>query len=141
MYFKFAEKYVSEHPEGSNFAMTDEIAGEFYSFLNQEQFDYSSKAQDELNKLKKVIADKQYSEQSQKIADELDAELKSERYRDFDKSKPVIEMQLTKEILRKYNRPEKEVTESGLKDDVQLQAALSIIKDKDLYNRFLKPNN
>jgi carboxyl-terminal processing protease len=141
MYFKFAEKYVSEHPEGNNFAMTDEIAGEFYSFLNQEQFDYSSKAQDEITKLKKIIADKNYSEQSLKIADELDAELKSERYKDFDQSKPVIEMQLTKEILKKYNRPEKEVTEAGLKEDTQLQAALNIIKDTDLYNRFLKANN
>jgi carboxyl-terminal processing protease len=141
MYFKFAEQYVAEHPEGSNFAMTDAIAGEFYSFLNREQFDYYSKAQDELNKLKKIIADKNYSEQSQKIADELDTEIKSERYKDFDNSKPVIEMQLTKEILRRYNRPDKEVTEAGMKEDVQLQAALSIIKDSDLYNRFLKPNN
>lgn len=141
MYFKFAQKYVDEHPEGNNFIMTNEIAAEFYSFLNQEQYEYYSKAQDEITKLKKIIADKQYSEQSQKIADELETELKSERYKDFDQSKPVIEMQLTKEILRRYNRPEKEVTEAGLKADTQLQAALSIIKDADLYNRFLRVNN
>lgn len=141
MYFKFADKYVSEHPGGGNFVMSDEIAGEFYSFLNQEQFEYNSKAMDEIAKIKKIIADRMYSEQSQKIADELETELKSERYKDFDKSKPVIEMLLTKEILRKYSRPEKEVTESGLKEDVQIQAALNIIKDTDLYNRFLKTNN
>lgn len=138
MYFKFADKYTAEHPDGGSFVMTEETAGEFYSFLNSEQFEYSSKAMDEIAKIKKIIAERMYSEQSLKIAGELEAELKSERYKDFDKSKPVIEMQLTKEILRKYNRSVKEVTEAGLRDDVQLQAALSIIKDTELYNRFLK---
>ena len=43
-----------------------------------------------------------------------------------------------KEIMRRYNKPEGEITEAGLRDDIQLQAALSIIKDPVLYNRFLK---
>ena len=138
MYFKFAEKYVSGHPDGIGFAMTDGIIDEFYSFLNQEQFSYSSKAETEISRLKETLADRNYSDIAKKYADDLDLELKSERLKDFEVSKPVIRTGLTKEIMRRYNRPESEITEAGLNDDVQLQAALSIIKDPVLYNRFLK---
>ena len=138
MYFKFAEKYVSERPDGAGFTMTEGIIEEFYSFLNQEQFSYSSKAETEISKLRQTLADKNYSDIAKKYADDLDLELKSERLKDFDKSRPVIKMELTKEIMRRYNKPENEITEAGLNDDVQLQAALSIIKDPVLYNRFLK---
>ena len=138
MYFKFAEKYVNEHPDGIGFAVTDGIINEFYSFLNQEQFSYSSKAETEISRLKETLADKNYSDIAKKYADDLDLELKSERLKDFEVSKPVIRTELTKEIMRRYNRPESEITEAGLNDDVQLQAALSIIKDPVLYNRFLK---
>jgi carboxyl-terminal processing protease len=138
MYFKFAEKYVSEHPDGIGFAMNDEIIDEFYSFLNQEQFSYSSRAETEISKLRQTLADKNYSDIAKKYADDLDLELRSERLKDFDKSRPVIKSELTKEIMRRYNKPESEITEAGLKDDIQLQAALSVIKDPALYNRFLK---
>jgi carboxyl-terminal processing protease len=138
MYFKFAEKYVSGHPDGSGFAITDGIIDEFYSFLNQEQFSYSSKAETEINRIKETLADKNYSDIAKKYADELDLELKSERLKDFDNSRQDIKTELTKEIMRRYNKPESEITEAGLKDDIQLQAALSIIKDPALYNRFLK---
>lgn len=138
MYFKFAEKYANEHPDGTGFVMTDGIINEFYSFLNQEQFSYSSKAENEISKLKEILADKNYSDISIKYADDLELELKSERLKDFDKSRPVIESELTKEIMRRYNKPDSEVTQAGLYNDIQLQAALSIIKDPELYNRFLK---
>lgn len=138
MYFKFAEKYVSEHPDGIGFAMTGGIIDEFYSFLNQEQFSYSSKAETEISKLIQTLSDKNYSDIAKKYAGDLDLELKSERLKDFDVSKPVIRTELTREIMRRYNKPESEITEAELNDDVQLQAALSIIKDPVLYNRFLK---
>lgn len=138
MYFKFADKYAAEHPDGSSFAMNDEIIGRFYSFLNQEQFEYFSKAENELSKLKEIVSKDGYSDRTKQFIDELESELKSERLREFDKSKPVISSELTKEIMRKYNKPYKEITEAGLKDDVQLQAALSIVKNSDLYGRFLK---
>jgi hypothetical protein len=43
-----------------------------------------------------------------------------------------------KEILRRYNKPDKEVIESALKNDEQLQRAVNIIKDKGFYDSLLK---
>jgi hypothetical protein len=41
------------------------------------------------------------------------------------------------EILRKYNRPEKEVKMVELKDDIQVQAALGLIKYRQAYSSLL----
>jgi hypothetical protein len=68
----------------------------------------------------------------------LETELKSERFKDFEASKPAIWRMLEAEILRKYNKPQKLITESGIKNDEQLQAALSIAKDRGLYNSLLE---
>ncbi len=138
MYFRFADKYINEHPDGSSFTVSDEILNDFYSFLNQQQFEYSSKAETELAKLKNTLNENRYSDRTRQFVNELELELKSERLRDFEKSKPVIRHELTKEILRKYNKPYKEITEAGLKDDIQLQAALGIITNTELYNGFLR---
>lgn len=138
MYFKFADKYINEHADGSGFIMSEEIVSDFFSFLNQEQFEYSSKAETELVKLKSILDEKHYSDRTKQFVNELELELKSERLRDFEKSKPVIRLELTKEILRKYNKPYKEIMDAVFKDDIQLQAALSIIMNPEMYNGFLK---
>ncbi|HAX47512.1 MAG TPA: hypothetical protein DCX92_00860, partial [Bacteroidetes bacterium] len=59
--------------------------------------------------------------------------------KDFESSKPFMRQKLEVEILRKYNRPEKEIVEASAKDDQQLQEALRIIKDRGLYNSMLQP--
>jgi carboxyl-terminal processing protease len=138
MYFKFADEYVKAHPAGYGFTLTDAVVDDFYSFLNREQFEYSSKAENELAKLRKIVFEKNYSDLSKKYVDELELELKTERLKDFDRSKPEIRMELTKEILRKYNVPDKEITDAVMNDDIQLQAGLNIIKDSQLYRNFLK---
>jgi hypothetical protein len=39
--------------------------------------------------------------------------------------------------MLKYNKPEKDIVEAGLKEDLQLQVALNILKDRGVYNSFL----
>jgi len=118
--------------------MNEASVDAFYSFLNQEQIEFSPRAETELSHLKKVIEEKNYSERTKTLLTELESELKSERLKDFEISRPQIKRELEREILRKYNKSAREITDAGLKDDVQLQTALSIIKDKVLYNRFLR---
>jgi hypothetical protein len=39
--------------------------------------------------------------------------------------------------MRKYNKPEKDIVETGLKEDIQLQTAINILRDRALYNSLL----
>jgi len=139
MYYKFAADYTITNPDGSSFVMNDDIVSRFYFFLSTvPDFEFQTKAERELSHLKKEISDKQYSEKVNSYIALLETELQTERLKDFDKSKPVMKRQIETEILKKYNKPEKIITETGMKEDEQLQAAISILKDKQLYNRFLQ---
>lgn len=140
MYFKFAAKYVNENPDGSSFIISDEILNQFYNFVvNSTDFSYNTIAERELAVLKKHADDKQYSQKVKSYIGLLEGELKAEKFKDFESSKPVMKQELEAEILRKYNKPEKIVLESGIKGDQQLQEALTIIKDSGLYNSLLEP--
>ena len=117
--------------------MNDNIINAFYAYLTETGFTYTSSAESELNHLKKTMEEKKYSDKAKNYITELDNELKSESLNDFVNSKPVIKGQLEMEILRKYNKPDNEVLNAGFKDDVQLQTALGIIKDRAVYNGYL----
>lgn len=137
LYYRFAEKYVYDHPEVINFVMNDAVADEFFGFLNSKAFEYVSKAESKTAELKKLIEEKNYSEKAKELAGELDMELKTERLRDFERSKHVINHMLEAEIMRKLNKTESEIMGAGFREDEQLQAAVGILRDRELYNKML----
>lgn len=139
MYYKFAAKYTSENPDGANFVMNDEILSRFLEFISTTEFEFNTSAERELAQLKKDTDEKMYSEKVKSYIGLLESELKAEKFKDFESSKPVIRQKLEVEILRKYNKPEKVIVEASAKDDLQLQEALRIIKDKGFYNSMLQP--
>lgn len=139
MYYKFAAKYTSENPDGANFVMNDEILSRFLEFISTTEFEFNTSAERELAQLKKDTDEKMYSEKVKSYIGLLEGELKAEKFKDFESSKPVIRQKLEVEILRKYNKPEKVIVEASAKDDLQLQEALRIIKDKGFYNSMLQP--
>jgi carboxyl-terminal processing protease len=139
MYYQFAEKYTEENPNGSNFLWNDQIFSSFYSFLKEQNFDYISKAQNNLADLKRTVENKNYSDKTIAYITDLETVLDSEKFKDFDESKPGIKKELITEIMKKYNKSDDAITEALMSDDNQLQAALSIIKNKQLYTSFLTP--
>lgn len=139
MYYKFAARYVLENPNGDNFVMTDDILNSFLSYISSTpEFEFNTKAEKELSLLKTDATDKQYSDKIKSYIELLEGELKTEKFKDYESSKPVIRRMLDIEILRKYNKSDKIITEAGAKDDEQLQTAISIINDRGLYNSLLE---
>lgn len=139
MYYKFAVKYVEENPEGSNFVMTDDIVNRFYDYISASDFQFISSAETELSHLKKSAETNMYSDKVKSYIELLEGELKNEKFKDFEKSKPVIRQLLDTEIMKRYKMPDKTIIERSAKDDLQLQEALRIIKDRGLYNSLLEP--
>lgn len=138
MYYKFAQNFALEHPDGSSFEMNDEIVNVFYSFINREQFTYQSSAETALSQLKSIVDKQNYSDNIKSQLATLENELKSESLKDFDRSKPLIKRNIEVEILKRYNKPEKEISLAGFKEDIQLQIALNIINNRLLYDSFLR---
>ena len=139
MYYRYAVKFAEENPDGNSFVMNDIVLGQFFNYITSTDFSFNSTAEKELAQLKKDTDDKMYSEKVKSYIGLLEGELKSEKFKDFENSKPIIRQKLESEILRRYNKPEKLVVESALKEDQQLQEALRIIKDRGLYNSLLEP--
>lgn len=139
MYYRYAAVYASENPDGANFTMNDGVLNGFLNYISTADFSFNTNAERELAQLKKDTEDKMYSEKVKSYISLLEGELKTEKFKDFENSKPVISQKLEAEIMRRYNKPEKLVVETGLKEDLQLQEALRIIKDRGLYNSMLEP--
>jgi carboxyl-terminal processing protease len=138
-YFKFAEKYTSENPDGSSFAMSDDVISRFYSFLNDPRFELKSKAETDAGNLSRLLVNNGYSDRAKQMAAELESELKTERLKDFDEAKPVIKDMLEIELMKKYNKNEKDIKLVVLNDDVQVQTALGLLKNRAVYNTLLSP--
>jgi carboxyl-terminal processing protease len=139
MYYKFASRYVLENPDGSNYSMNEDILNRFLDYVSTSaEFEFNTNAEKELAQLKKDAEEKQYSEKVKSYIGMLEGELKTEKFKDYESSKPVIRRMLDIEILRKYNKPDNIITEAGVKDDEQLQTAISIIRDRGLYNSLLE---
>ncbi len=139
MYYRFAVKYTEENPDGNSFVMNDDVLNRFLEFISTTDFAFNTSAEQELAQLKKNADEKMYSEKVKSYIGLLEGELKAEKFKDFESSKPVIRQKLDLEIMRKYNKPEKMIVETSAKDDQQLQEALKIIKDRGLYNSMLQP--
>lgn len=139
MYYKFAGEYTSSHTYIGDFKITDDVLNSFYSFLNSEGFSYQSNAETELNRLKKSIEGENYSQHVKTLLSELETDLKTEKLNMFEKSKEGITKNLHLEILRRYNRPDSEIVQLGLNEDVYIKTALYVLTNKDTYNRFLTP--
>ncbi len=139
MYYRFASVYTENNPGGESFVMNDEILNQFYTYITgSTEFAFNTSAERELTHLKTVAEERHYSEKVNSYIGLLEGELKAERFKDYEASKPVIRQKLEFEILKRYNKPDKVVIETGLKEDLQVQAALGILKDKGYYNSLLE---
>jgi carboxyl-terminal processing protease len=139
MYYKFAAVYAETNPDGNSFVMNDDILSQFNAFVTgNTEFSFNTSAERELSQLKSVAEERHYSEKVSSYIGLLEGELKAEKFKDFEASKPVIRQKLEFEILKRYNKPDKVVIETGLKDDLQLREALNILKDRGYYVSLLE---
>lgn len=139
MYYKFAEQFVQQNPDANSFSMNDNFAQSFYDFVNSENFQFKSTVDKEILKLKNYLSDNQYSEKTKQLASELESSLSTERFKDFETSRSTIKRILEIEILKKYGKADEVIIQSSLKDDTQVNTAVSLIKDKAVYRSLLSP--
>lgn len=140
--FKYATKFASENPSipsPAEFRITDEIFDDFIAFVDTAKVkgnDAGKRLLDELEKTAK--ADGLLTEDMQASLSALAPMVAPDLSRDIRNKRPEIEEYLGREIVRRYYGTSGE-EEYSLRFDNEFKVALDILKDKNLYESFLKP--
>jgi len=136
LFFKFANKYVAAHKDADVSVVNEEILTAFQRFLKEEQFDYQEDTEGKLRDLRKQADQLHYAAEALNDLDLLSAALEKEKKRAFERYKDHIATELAVELMARKNGEQGRIAES-LKEDPQLKAAISILKNSKLYTHKL----
>jgi carboxyl-terminal processing protease len=137
MFFNFAVKYVARHDQiPRDLEIDDRLLAEFKSFLEEEEFTYTSAAEKQLRDLREIIEEKEYNSGIETTLAQLGDQLAAEKDDDFRRSEDYIKRTLKLEIISKrYGREAR--YEQGVRMDPQIMAALEILTTPGRYDREL----
>ncbi|MBN2543361.1 S41 family peptidase [bacterium] len=138
MFFEFAVDYTVEHKDiPTDFEVDDIILSDFKNLLKEKDFSYQTRAEEELEKIVELSEENKYSDSTNYAIDQLQARLEHEKERDFDKSLEYIRNGIKREIVAKLWGTEKRYELVTVKTDKELQRALEIMSDKEMFNSYL----
>lgn len=136
-FFKFANYYLDNHPDTELFTCSDENFYEFRNFILQNGIFYTSGEDFKLNELKLLTENKSYNNSElDRYITEISGILKSREDTEFENAKSelkrAIEIEINKRILKEEDR-----IKASFISDMQLNKAISVLKDKQEYNSIL----
>lgn len=137
--FHYANQYKYNHKElrgGNNFALTDQEYDKFMEYLKGKEYDYTTPSEVKLEDMKKALKEDNYSDDVQKVMDELEAKVKHDKSKDLIKFKPEIKRILEQEIVTRYTYEKGRIANS-LKDDEEVLKAVEILSDNVKYKSIL----
>ena len=138
MFFDYAIKYVSEHPDVKPaFEVTDGMVEEFKNFVESKEFSYKTKLQLSLENLEESIVDDSQRDFLQPAIDSLSSLIEFEKGKDFDKSLAYIKKAIKREIVSSIASERGVYEEIVLKTDDGVRKAVEILKDPKEYSRLL----
>lgn len=136
MFFKFANYYKEKNPGVKTVVPDDKLFNGFKSFLSENNFSYDSQIEKKLKEIKELASAKNFKNDFQSTIDKLENEAESEELTEIEKAKTEISLSIANEI-NKMIISESEQIEAVFPFDIQLQKGISILKDKNEYNRLL----
>lgn len=136
MFFKFAIYYLGSHPNLKIFKCTDNIFGEFKSFIISKNFFYISEGDKKIEELKQIGSKKNYSQNYFEYLSRLESEISNEKSGEIENAKEELKRSIESEI-NKMIITEAEQIAATFDTDRQLQEAIKVLKDRDLYNKIL----
>jgi carboxyl-terminal processing protease len=137
MIFKYANHFALERKTISDtFQVTNAIIDDFESFLKEKGFEYQDEGEAKLKELRTLAASARYDQTFLDGLDKLENELKAARGKQVHRYQEDIRTALKTEILARM-KGEKARFESTFAADKQLQTAVSILKNKKIYDKLL----
>lgn len=136
MFFKFANYYKEKNPGIKTVVPDDKLFNGFKTFLSENNFSYDSQIEKKLKEIKELASAKNFKNDFQSTISKLETEAESEESAELDKAKTEISLSIANEINKMIISGSEQI-EAIFPYDVQLQKGISILKDKNEYNRLL----
>jgi carboxyl-terminal processing protease len=118
------------------FEISDKIYNDFVNFLKDKKYDYTSSSNEKLNDLIEAAKNEGYYSLAQSEIDALREKFKADKNKDLELFKNEIINLLREEIIGRYYFQKGSII-ANLKDDVQLDKAVEILKNQETVTSIL----
>ena len=135
LFFDYATKFERENPEidiPDEFIITDEIYNDFVIFISDKNYEYTTKCEETLEKLKQYAEEEKYFEDISPEFIALTDKMEKNKQEDIEKHKKRIKKILRIEIISRYYYQRGKII-SSLADDKEIAKAIEIINQQDSY--------
>lgn len=140
LFFDYATEYKFLNDSISNdFIFSDDDFEKFKTYLADKEYAYKTETENILEKLKKESELEGYFSSFSDEYDNLFSKMQENKNDDLYKNKDDIKQILTGEILSRYYYQKGRI-KAGLNFDTEVEKAIDILKDKKQYNDILKNN-
>ncbi len=110
---------------------------DFIAYLDKKNFSYNTNTEKALTKLKDVSEKEDYDEALAVEFKDIEAKIKEAKKKDMYRFQKEITDQIEKEIISRYYF-EKGKIQIGLRNDVEIKEAITVLNDSGKYNTLLK---
>lgn len=131
-FFGFAVDYSSGREIPRDFRATPDVADAFRAYLEENEFDYETEAQLQIDRLRELGKEDGYDAATVAAIDALEARVEAEKRRDFERNLDYVVFGIEREIQSKVWGVEA-AYEVSLRNDKQFDAAVALLKDHDAY--------
>jgi len=138
VFFDFAVLYSEKHPDlKEDFVVTDELVDDFRKYIEDSKvFKYTIPGKTHLDDFKKVIENEKYDGDVVKMIDTMEKTLIDRRNDDFNANLDTIKRILKREIsATKFGSAARTIASKDW--DVQLQKAIEVLNNPEMYNSIL----
>jgi carboxyl-terminal processing protease len=139
--FDYVTDWANNHKTiapADEFIYSDEDYESFRKYMIEKNFEYDRQSEKTLKALKEVAEFEGFIEEDSTLFVALEEKLKPNLERDLERYKKDIKRLISSEIVKRYYYQKGEI-QYNLRGDETLQKALDVLKDKELYNKTLKP--
>ena len=139
--FDFATSYRNTHESvlsPDEFEITEELWNNFMNFINDKEYDYTTRSEKALEKFKKNSEKEEYFENVKAEFEILEAKVKHNKEEDITKYKSEICHEIKAEIISRYFYRKGRI-QTSFENDKVVQEAVNILSDKNKYYTTLGP--
>lgn len=138
-FFYFANRYASENDRFEENQVSDQLFSEFQQFLNENNFEYETQAQNALAELKNHIVEQGTDNDIAAHIQALQKKIEQQKEQDFSDEHEDLKRYLYLELISRFQGREGQ-TKASLKFDPVVEEALSVLYSQELYNEILGYN-